>query len=37
VNEGPGSLGERRGNRRGEGIYMEGKERKMREAGIDGN
>jgi len=39
VNEGPASLEGRRGNRKGRGIYVEGgrrKERKMREAGIDG-
>jgi len=36
VNEGPASLGGRRRNRKGGGIYVEGKERKMREAGIDG-
>jgi len=36
VNEGPASLGGWRGNRKGRGIYVEGEERKMREAGIDG-
>jgi len=35
VNKDPASLGGRRGNRKGGGIYVEG-EGKMREAGIDG-
>jgi len=36
VNEGPVSLRGRRWNRKGGEIYVEGKERKMREARIDG-
>jgi len=36
VNEGPASLGGRRGNRKGEKFIWRGKEKKMREAGIDG-
>jgi len=36
MNEDPASLGERRENRKGGGIYVEGKERKTRESGIEG-
>jgi len=35
VIEGPASLGRRRENRKGGGIYVRGKERKMKKAGID--
>jgi len=36
VNEGPTSLGGRKGNRKEEEFMWRGKERNMREAGIDG-